>query len=52
LIHPRNDRVEVAATNHVPFAADFKPLMNPTSQDSKLPLTTAFFLRLVHAVQV
>jgi hypothetical protein len=22
LIHPRNDRVEVAATNHVPFAAD------------------------------
>ena len=30
----------------------FSPLINPTSQDSKLPLTTAFFLRLVHAVQV
>ncbi len=30
----------------------FSPLMNPTSQDSKLPLTTAFFFRLVHAVQV
>ena len=28
------------------------PLIKPTSQDSKLPLTTGFFFLFVHAVQV
>jgi hypothetical protein len=42
LIHPRDNRIKIAAAYDVPFAADVQAADESDHQDSKLPLTIAF----------
>jgi hypothetical protein len=52
LIHPRNDRVEVAAANHVPFAADVQAADESNQPGFKASFDDRIsFFWLVQAVQ-